>query len=242
MMLFVWIGTKTGRRRKKLFDAESKTETASMGYLSSLLFFLLAFTFGMAGNRYDGRIKVVVQEANAIGTALLRCDLYEPEVRQLLRKDFKDYIEARIAFYEAGADIDKILGAQKLSGETSQKIWARVTSLSGDSSILHLNATRLMVPVLNEMIDLTTSRFSLEKAKVPESIIWMLFIMALVTAFYSGYNVAMKGRIDWLIEFGFCLLISLAVFFTLDLDRPRRGLITNDAPNQLIINLRDNFK
>ena len=44
----------------------------TLGGLLGLLGLLLAFTFGMAGERFDRRKTLVVEEANAIGTAWLR--------------------------------------------------------------------------------------------------------------------------------------------------------------------------
>ena len=241
MLLSIWLGVKTGQKRKKYFDATGIKETSSnTGYTSGLLFFLLAFTFSMSGSRYDSRRHVVVEEANNIGTALLRADLYPEAERLLFRNDFKEYVEARIAYYEAGADISKILIADSISQLISARLWERASRLSLNDS--HTNATRQMIPALNDMIDITTTRMAGEKSKVPESIVWMLFAMAGISSFFSGYSATIKGRIDWLVEVGFCLLISIGIFFTLDLDRPRRGLITLDGPNETIIELRKNFK
>lgn len=99
-----------------------------------------------------------------------------------------------------------------------------------------------MIPALNTMIDVTTSRLAGEKAKVPQSILIMLFFLALISSFYGGYSEGRKGRIDWIVQIGFCLLVSLVVLFTLDLDRPRRGFVNLDVPNQAIIDLRKNFE
>ncbi|MGI8583382.1 MAG: hypothetical protein ACR2KX_14370 [Chitinophagaceae bacterium] len=74
------------------------------GALLGLLSLLLAFTFNKAASNYDTRRAFLVQESNDIGTALLRCDLYPDSIRQQLRKYFKDYITARIGYYEAGSD------------------------------------------------------------------------------------------------------------------------------------------
>ena len=74
------------------------------GSLLGLLAFLLAFTFSMSASRYDARRHVLIEEANDIGTAVLRADLYSDEERRSFRADFKEYVEARIAFHEAGFD------------------------------------------------------------------------------------------------------------------------------------------
>jgi hypothetical protein len=238
MLLFSYLGKLTGNYiRNKRNTEEKLTETSG---LVALLFFLLAFTFGMSGDRYDSRRKIVVEEANDIGTAILRSDLYPDSTRTLFRKDFKEYVETRISYYQVGADVKGILKADSLSQAISSKLWKRACSLSKDPA--NLAATQQMIPALNTMIDVTTSRLAGEKAKVPQSILIMLFFLALISAFYSGYYEGRKGKMDWLIQIGFCLLVSLVVLFTLDLDRPRRGFVNLDLPNQTIIDLRKNFE
>lgn len=81
----------------------------------------------------------------------------------------------------------------------------------------------------------------MRKAKVPDSIIWLLFVLAYITSFYFGYSAAVRGSIDWLVEFGFCIMISVTVLFIFDLDRPFRGLVTLDESNKNIIELRSSF-
>lgn len=169
MLLSIWLGLKTGQQRKKYFSTKGDSESSpGIGHLTGLLFFLLAFTFGMSGSRFDTRRQVVVEEANVIGTAILRADLYPANERLKLRTDFKAYVEARIAYYQAGADIKKVLLADSLSQDISAKLWAAATQLSLDSP--YTNATRLMIPALNDMMDITTTRLAGEKAKVPERI------------------------------------------------------------------------
>ncbi|KAF2506953.1 hypothetical protein EYY60_20800 [Flavobacterium zhairuonense] len=237
MIISSFIGQKTGNYIKnKRPPKEKSTETST---LIALLFFLLAFTFGMSSDRYNSRRQIVVEEANDIGTAILRSDLYPDSTRALFRKDFKDYVEARISYYEVGPNLKGILKADSLSQVISGKLWKRACDLSKDSN--NLAATQQMIPALNTMIDITTTRLSGEKGKVPQSILIMLFFLSMITAFYGGYSDGRNGRIDWLVQIGFCMLVSLVILFTLDLDRPRRGFVNLDGPNQTIIDLRKNF-
>lgn len=237
MLISNFAGKTTGNYIRNKYGEKELTETSS---LIALLFFLLAFTFGMSGDRYDSRRKIIVEEANNIGTALLRSDLYADSARTLFRNDFKEYVEARISYYTAGADVKGVLKADSISQVISSKLWKRASDLSKDPA--NLAATQQMIPALNEMIDATTSRLAGEKAKVPESIVVMLFFLAIISSFYNGYSDGRKGKIDWIVHTGFCLLVSLVVLFTLDLDRPRRGFVNLDVPNQTIIDLRKNFK
>jgi len=237
MILSSFVGKLLGNHMRNKKDSEEKSIETSA--LTALLFFLLAFTFGMSGDRYDSRRKIVIEEANNIGTAILRSDLYPDSSKTLFRRDFKLYVEARISYYQAGADVKEVLKADSLSQEIASRLWKRASTLSKNPA--NLAATQQMIPALNNMIDIITSRSSGEKAKVPESIILMLFFLAMIIAFYGGYSEGLKGKMDWVVQLGFCLLVSLVILFTLDLDRPRRGFVNLDISNQTIIDLRKNF-
>ena len=237
MILSSFVGKLLGNHMRNKKDSEEKSIETSA--LTALLFFLLAFTFGMSGDRYDSRRKIVIEEANNIGTAILRSDLYPDSSKTLFRRDFKLYVEARISYYQAGAEVKEVLKADSLSQEIASRLWKRASTLSKNPA--NLAATQQMIPALNNMIDIITSRSSGEKAKVPESIILMLFFLAMIIAFYGGYSEGRKGKMDWVVQLGFCLLVSLVILFTLDLDRPRRGFVNLDISNQTIIDLRRNF-
>ena len=73
------------------------------GALLGLLSLLLAFTFNKSASNYDTRKTLLVQEANEIGTALLRSDLYPDSIRNEFRNNFKKYITARIDYYKAAS-------------------------------------------------------------------------------------------------------------------------------------------
>lgn len=98
-----------------------------------------------------------------------------------------------------------------------------------------------MVPALNEMFDSATAYDYSEYQRVPESIVWMLLILSFVSAFFMGYSSAEKGRLDWYVAFGFCFLSVMVIFITLDLDRPRRGMIQIDVSHKALLSLMDNF-
>ena len=73
-----------------------------MGGLLGLLGLLLAFTFGMAGDRFDDRKGLVVEEANAIGTAWLRTDLVPEPMRTQARDVLRAYTRQRVEAVRAG--------------------------------------------------------------------------------------------------------------------------------------------
>jgi len=208
------------------------------GTLLGLLALLLAFTFGMSNSRFDTRRRLVIEEANNIGTAILRTDIYPDSIRQLLRSHLKDYVDARIAFYQAGMDIERTVAEYVRAGEISNKIWSIAAAYAREDNIT--TRTSELIPALNAMIDITTTRRAAGESTIPDSIMYFLFALCLCSSFLLGYD--RKNKFDWIVVIGFALMLSATVFTIIDLDRPRSGLIDMDSPNQKIIELRQMFK
>ena len=72
MMISILVGLKTGKK----FHKQSQADNTILGSLFTLFGLLLAFTFSMAIDYYGMRRDIVFEEANDIGTAILRADLY----------------------------------------------------------------------------------------------------------------------------------------------------------------------
>lgn len=220
--------------RERTTSSFGPVESAMLG----LLALLLAFTFGLAAQRYDARRQVVVDEANNIGTAILRSDLYSPEERSSFRADFKEYVEARIAFYEAGTDRQKIADSLAKASELQMRLWARASRLGQNRENIIPSAQ--MVPALNAVIDIVTTRNAAGLANIPDSIIWTIFLLCVISTFTVGFTHG-ETKPWWVGVSVFIAGLTIAVFLILDLDRPRHGLITLEAPNQNIIALRKMF-
>lgn len=206
--------------------------------LLGLLALLLAFTFSMSNSRYDTRRQLIIEEANAIGTVILRTDIYPDSMRQILRSRLKDYVEARIAFYQAGMDTEKIIEQYLKASEISSQIWSTVAAYAKKDNVT--TRTSELIPALNAMIDITTTRRAAGESTIPDSIMYFLFALCLCSAFLLGYD--HKNKFDWIVVIGFAIMLSSTVFTIIDMDRPRSGLINMDKPNEKIIELREMFK
>jgi len=236
MLISIWLGTKVHNLRKASRE-KHEGRGSIMKAMLALFGFLLAFTFGMSGSRFDARRQAIVHEANAIGTAILRADLYPDSQRVEFRKDFQEYLEARIAYQESGLDLDSVYLALDEAAAAGKRIWNRAASLSKDRDLFV--ASNQMVGAVNHMLDLSTTRTIGELSRVPDSVYYMLFVLALVSAFFLGYSMA--DTIDWMAASTFCLLIVVVIYITLDLDRPRRGFIDMSTSHQAMIELRKMF-
>jgi hypothetical protein len=230
------------RLHKKLAKNNPEQTFQDLGQINStllgLLALLLAFTFSMSNSRYDTRRELIIEEANNIGTVILRADIYPDSMRQLLRSQLNDYLEARIAFSQSGMNEKKIVETYLKANEISSKIWSTVASYAKIDNIT--TRTSEMIPALNAMIDITTTRRAAGESTIPDSIMYFLFILCLCSAFLLGYD--HKNKFDWIIVIGFALMLASTVFTIIDMDRPRSGLINMDKPIQKIIELREMFK
>ncbi len=180
-----------------------------------------------------------MQEANDIGTALFRTDLYPDSIRQEFRTDFKKYIIARIDYYKAGNDENKIQGALKNAEIISQRIWLRAAIISQQSAVQ--NSSIQMIPAVNYMIDTMSKREASRISRVPESILWLLFLLTITGSFIVGYASNAK-KINWIIIFLYSLMTVMTIYLILDLDRPRQGLINTSSTHRNMDKLLDSFQ
>ena len=240
MLIFYWIGYKIHQYQIKKNTESAKTESLGTieGSLLGLLALLLSFTFNMADSRYNARRQVIIEEANDIGTAILRCDLYSDSIRNNLRADFKQYVGTRIAYYNAGTDDKKIDIELKKASEISQEIWKTVMLESKQKE--SLIRSQQMIPALNNMIDIVTTRDAIKNATIPNTILYLLFLLILISSLLIGYSINIK-RIKYISLLGFTCMTILTVYIILDLDRPRRGIINVDASEGKMIELSRMF-
>src|SRR5215472_11049625 len=122
----------------------------------ALLGLLLAFSFAGGTSRLDTKRQLIVQEANAIGTAYLRLDVLPANEQAELRHLFRDYLDARLRVYEKLPNLEAAEQEIVRVGELQQQIWSHAVGASRNDPTQ--NSARLLLPAINEMIDITTSR------------------------------------------------------------------------------------
>ena len=240
ILLSNWIGY---RFKQNQLLRKSSDELDDQGTIQSsllgLMALLLAFSFSAVAIKFETGRALIVDEANDIGTAILRCDLYPDSVRNILRADFKEYVETRIDYYDAGQDDAKIKDAMQRGNDYSAKIWKLVMREAQNPA--NLVRSNMMVPAMNNMIDIVSTREAARTGKVPVVIIVMLFVLMISSGFLVGYGQKSKNR-NQVMTVGFALMTTLAFYLVIELDRPRRGIINLDGTEQQIVNLRESFK
>lgn len=121
------IGRQLAHRRN-ITDQEGGWHGSSVidAAVFGLLGLIVAFTFSSAASRFDVRRNLIVQEANAIGTAHLRLDLLPAGDQPEIRKNFRDYVDSRIRVYTSLPDI--ALARKELATGRTTAIENMVTS------------------------------------------------------------------------------------------------------------------
>ena len=236
MVVMIELGRLFGRWGR-IDEASQTARTAIGGAVYGLLALLIAFTFSGAATRFDSRRYLIVDEANAIGTAYLRLDLLPPDAQPSLRDLFRRYVDSRIATYRnvpdaaaAQAEIDRGIAIQ---GE----IWRQ--GVAGCRRPENPLATcNLLLPALNAVIDLNTTRTMANKIHPPMIVFAMLLGLALITALLTGYDLSHAEKRDWVHVLGFALILSVTVYVILDIEYPRLGFIRIDAIDEVMLQLR----
>jgi hypothetical protein len=230
-MLF---GISTGRRkREKLGEGAEFGTSAIDGAVYALLGLLIAFTFSGAANRFDERRSLIVEEANNISTAWLRIDLLPGATQPRLRQLMIDYTQSRLDTYRLLPDLSAALAQLALSQQLQATIWAEATAaarLPGQDTA----AAMLLLPALNSMFDITTTRTMASLEHPPTVIYVILFVMCVVSAILGGHNMGLAKRASSLHIIAFSLIIAIVINMILDIEHPRLGFITVDEFDQSI--------
>src|SRR5262244_242749 len=80
LWLAAWAGAKMSQKQRALEDEDRRTDFGVVQAATlTLLGLIIGFSFSMAVARYDQRKSYEEQEANAIGTEIVRADLLPTE-------------------------------------------------------------------------------------------------------------------------------------------------------------------
>jgi hypothetical protein len=242
MLILLNVGRRIGARHLASDPKGARTGTGTIeAAVFALLGLLIAFTFSGAVSRFDHRRHLIVEETNAIGTAYLRLDLLPTGAQPALRETFRQYVNSRLETYRKLADIEAAKAEHSKSIKLQEAIWTNAVAASeaqGASS----EAPMLLLPALNHMIDITTTRAMALELHPPLIIFGMLFLVALASALLAGYSMAGGKDRKWLHVIGFALVIGITVYVILDIEFPRFGLIRVDAFDKALVDLLNSMK
>ena len=221
MILAHMAGVRLGRRHRQDDAALTQAATVQTSTLA-LLGLLLGFTLAMAVSRFELRKQLLVNEANAIGTAWLRSRIW-PDVARETHPLLLRYVRIRLDLRAHGYDPDRVQHAIHEANDIQEKLWKRATALAAAEP--NSTAMMLYLQALNEMIDLQTKRVAARANNVPELVLILLDVLAITSIAMLGYSAGLAnlrhGGESWILA----ALMVLVMLIIMDLDRPDRGFI-----------------
>jgi hypothetical protein len=227
------LGRRAARRYRARHPDAGEAPTGAMdGAVFALFGLLIAFTFSGAASRFDDRRALVVQEANAIGTAWLRVDLLPPAAQAEVRPLYPAYVEARLAAYRAVPDMAAVKAALDRGNALQARIWkASMTAARADGNP---GVISTVAGSLNDMIDITTTRQAATMMHPPLAVYLLLFGMGLAASLVAGFSLGRSEVRSWLHVLVYAGAIAASVYVILDLEFPRLGLIRVDDFDRLL--------
>jgi hypothetical protein len=230
MLILLEVGRRLRRRRSPV-EGSNAIEAAVFG----LLGLLLAFTFSGAVSRYDIHRTLLTQETNDIGTAYLRLDLLPAQAQPELRQLFRDYTTSRLHLFDA-------VGVE-VSPETKrlqEEIWQRSVVAAASGGAMP-DATKLLLPAINDMFDITSSRQNAFNMHPPAIVFLLLFVLSAGSALMAGYSLKIDRR-DWVYWIALAAAVTITVYATLEIEYPRQGVLRLTYLDQQLISLRNSMK
>jgi hypothetical protein len=226
LVLSMEVGHRLGVIRGERCSERMKEQLGSVqSGVIGVLGLLLGFAFSAALARFEVRRELVVEEANAIGTAYLRTDLLpEPENAEAARL-LRHYADQRVRAFELRADLAGWAAATRETRRLQAELWRvsrRAVKKDGRAILAQY------ISAINAVFDLHASSVAALSSHVPPLIVEALLLYSLLSlgtmVFVSGARGG--GRLaEWWIM---ALLVSTLLVLIADLDRPRLGHIPVD--------------
>ena len=189
----------------------------------ALLGLLLAFTFGVSISKHDQRRMAIVADSNAIGDFFTCASLLKEPTRTKLQTVIREYAELRLALGHnrqiTEAELNAALGPFEHMQQQMTELVAQALN----------EGTPIAVPLTNTLNEVTSShaaRLAAIRDSLPGSIIVLLIVASIVACLLIGREQGLSGAEEMAGTLCFILLVCLAVWVTLDLNQPTRGMIT----------------
>jgi hypothetical protein len=223
-------GFRLGRRAKaRANDGTRALISGIAGSVLGVVGLLLGFTISMAVFRFEIRKQLVLEEANAIGTSFLRTQLLPEQDGDYISSRLRQYVDLRTRYVRPGKlgnmnDLEALKAAREGSADLQKEFWTRAVSCARKDP--NAVTSGLLLQSLNQVIDLDAARWMAYKDHVPEAVIYVDSIVALLATTLVGYSMGLLGPRNIFSESLLCLALTLVILVVMDIDRPTRGVVT----------------
>ena len=227
MSAAIELGFRLGRRNfLKETEMSRSVSNALKGSVFALVALLLGFSFSATTSRYDTRQKVLLDQANAIGTAYLRAGLLEDAPRTRIREILRKYVKVSLGEQNAKNDHAKEREDQAEVDRLLAELWPVVEEASHKNQEAVFKS--LIVPAINDVLDLSSTWSWANRNHLPDAVLVLLIVSVTVSSLLIGDSSGQAGVRHLMLWIATNLVFALVLYVVLDFDRPRRGLIRVD--------------
>ena len=97
----------------------------------------------------------------------------------------------------------------------------------------------VLLPALNAMFDITTTRTAATRQHPPAVVYAMIGLLAIMAAVLVGYGMAGRTVRSRVHTVGFAVVLATVLYVIIDIEFPRLGFVRVDASDQLLVDLRE---
>jgi hypothetical protein len=216
--------------RKRRTEVETEAPLGAMvGAMLGFLGFLLAFTFGMAADRYHDRQVALLDETNAIWATYWQAGMIPEPHRTEARKILRNYVNVQLQW----AGVEK--GKAGYSGnELLNQLWAQAVVVGQQNP----GDVDVFLGSVGEVINLHGKRVMVrERSQIPRAIWIVLYLVSILSLAAMGYHGGVAGTNRSPVTVAVAIAFSAVIMLITDLDRPGQGFI--NVSQQAMIELRD---
>jgi hypothetical protein len=228
-LLLLWLSVQLGafiRRMRPLPNDEKDDFALVINASLTLLALIIGFTFSMAVSRYDQRKDYEEEEANAIGTEYVRCDLLPDADAAKIRSLLIQYLDQRVLFYETH-NLYQLAQIDKETSRLQAELWSTVKNTSAQQPTPPVT---LAVWGMNDVLNRQGYTQAAWWKRIPAAAWGLMVSIAICCSLLVGYGARRReGFLFTILPF----LVSVAFFLIADIDSPRTGVI-RVVPQNLI--------
>jgi hypothetical protein len=230
MSAAAWIGVLVLRHSGAMASADREDFSVIQSATLTLLALVIGFNLSMAVSRYDQRKNYEEEEANAIGTELLRLDLLPAANAAAARTLLEEYLEQRIRYYQV-TDKETLEALNRASTTLQTQMWQAVR----DGALMQPNAvSALAVSGMNDVINRQGYTRAEWTNRIPPAAWYLMIVIGVLSNVLVGYGsrtAASRTRFLFVMP----VVVALSFMLIADIDSPRGGIIRIAPQNLLLV-------
>ncbi len=232
LLLSTEVGFQAGRAWKRRVAEPDTVIGPMVAATLGLVGFLLAFMTSIAADRFGARRALVLEEANAVGTAYLRAG-YLPEPHPAESRDLlREYVDVRLEATQP----ERAEAAIARSEEIQLDLWRsaeEVVIATGGSDVY-----ALYLESINEVIEVHAQReIAAFYTRLGGSLLLALFGLTVLGMFILGFGNSMDNKRSMIALVTLILVFGSVLYLIMDLDRSQEGFF--QVSQQPMISLQE---